>query len=101
MASIAAAPGEHDTVRALLTTKTNIASVLKDPTGQPMVVHAETQRVLKQLDLADLTKYLQTGQSEQFAKEPLIGKWQAETMGMRISAFEFTSDSMRTGGAIT
>lgn len=71
----------NDTVRALLTTKTNIASVLKDPTGQPMVVHAETQRVLKQLDLADLTKYLQTGQSEQFAKEPLIGKWQLNVSG--------------------
>ncbi|MEN9575275.1 MAG: hypothetical protein RL514_3130 [Verrucomicrobiota bacterium] len=71
----------NDTVRALLTTKTNIAFVLKDPTGQPMITHPETLRVLKQLDLADLTKFLQTGESEQFAKEPLIGKWQADANG--------------------
>ncbi len=71
----------NDAVRAVLTTKTNIAFALKEPVLQPMMVHVETQRVLKQLDYADFLKFLQTGESEQFAKEPLIGKWRADLNG--------------------
>lgn len=68
----------NETFSVMLPAKTNISVLLKDPTGRPMITHPETQRVVKELDVPDLITFLKTGKSEQFAKEPLIGKWQVD-----------------------
>lgn len=62
----------------LLPAKTNISIVLSDPTTEALMNHPEIQRVIKEVDLADLIAFLKTGQSEKYAKEPMVGKWQLD-----------------------
>lgn len=66
------------TYAPLLPAKTNVSLILKDPGTQQLIAHGEIQRVIKELDLADLMSFLQTGVSEKYAKEPLVGKWQVD-----------------------
>ncbi|PAW81550.1 MAG: hypothetical protein B9S33_16440 [Pedosphaera sp. Tous-C6FEB] len=62
----------------LLPAKTNVSLILKDPTTQQIFAHGEIQRVAKEVELPDLLNFLQTGVSEKYAKEPLVGKWQID-----------------------
>lgn len=66
------------TYAVLLPAKTNISLILKDPTTQQIFAHGEIQRVAKEVELPDLLNFLQTGVSEKYAKEPLVGKWQID-----------------------
>ena len=63
---------------AMLPAKTNVSLILNDPTTEQVMNHAEIKRVLKELDKPDLVKFLKTGRSEIFSKEPLLGKWQLD-----------------------
>lgn len=62
----------------MLPAKTNISLILKDPTTETILNHPEIQRVVKEVDMADLTAFLKTGKSEKYAKEPMVGKWQLD-----------------------
>ena len=62
----------------LLPAKTNVSVILKDPTTETLINHPEIRRVMAEVDLADLLNYLKTGQSEKYAKEPMVGKWQLD-----------------------
>lgn len=62
----------------LLPAKTNVSLILKDPATPQLIANGEIQRMIKEVDLADLANFLQTGTSEKYAKEPLVGKWQVD-----------------------
>ncbi len=62
----------------LLPARTNISLILKDPGTKQVIANGEVQRVMAELDLADLLNFLRTGGSEKYAKEPLVGKWQLD-----------------------
>lgn len=66
------------TFAPLLLAKTNVSLILKDPATPQLIAHGEIQRMIKEVDLADLANFLQTGTSEKYAKEPLVGKWQVD-----------------------
>ena len=66
------------TFAPLLPAKTNVSLILKDPATPQLIAHGEIQRMMKEVDLADLANFLQTGTSEKYAKEPLVGKWQVD-----------------------
>jgi hypothetical protein len=66
------------TFALLLPAKTNVSLILKDPATPQLIAHGEIQRMMKEVDLADLANFLQTGTSEKYAKEPLVGKWQVD-----------------------
>jgi hypothetical protein len=68
----------NSTYAVLLPAKTNVSLILKDPTTQQIFAHGEIQRVAKEVELSDLLNFLQTGMSEKYAKEPLVGKWQID-----------------------
>ncbi len=66
------------TFAPLLPAKTNVSLILKDPATPQLIANGEIQRMIKEVDLADLANFLQTGTSEKYAKEPLVGKWQVD-----------------------
>lgn len=66
----------NESYAVLLPAQTNVSLILKNPTTETIIKHPEIQRVMKELDLADLLAYLQTGKAGKFAQEPMIGKWQ-------------------------
>ncbi len=68
----------NETYSVLLPAKTNVSLILKDPTTETIINHPEIQRVMKEVDLADLLNFLKTGKSEKYAKEPMVGRWQLD-----------------------
>lgn len=71
----------NENFAVLLPVQTNVSLILKDPTADQIMAHPEVQRVLNELDLADLTAFLKTGRSEKYAAEPMVGKWQIDLAG--------------------
>ncbi len=68
----------NETYSVLLPAKTNVSVILKDPTTETIINHAEIQRVTKEVDLTDLIAFLKTGKSAKYATEPMVGKWQID-----------------------
>ena len=68
----------NETFAVLLPAQTNISLILKHPSTPTLYGNADLQRVLQELDHADLLNFLKTGRSEKYAQEPLIGRWQLD-----------------------
>ena len=68
----------NETYSVLLPARTNVSVFLKNPTTETIMNHPEIQRVIKEVDLADLISFLKTGRSEKYAKEPMVGRWQLD-----------------------
>jgi hypothetical protein len=66
----------NEAYAVMLPAQTNISLLLKDPNSSQLFNHPEIQRVVRDVDLPDLLKFFETGVSEKYAKEPLVGKWQ-------------------------
>lgn len=68
----------NDTFAVLLPAQTNVSLILKHPSLPTLCENAELQRVLKELDFADLMTFLKTGRSEKYAQEPMVGRWRLD-----------------------
>lgn len=68
----------NETLAVLLPAVTNVSLIIKHPATPTLYGNPEVQRVVGELDYADLIGFLKTGRSEKYAQEPMVGKWQLD-----------------------
>lgn len=74
----------------------NAQQIIEHPKTQAILKNDEILQELKQLDLKDLLKHLETGQSPKYESEKIIGRWQ---MHPGASLSEIKKASPNLGGA--
>ena len=62
----------------MLATQASVSQILQDPKTQGLITNEGLLAELKQIDLKDLYRYLQTGESELFGDRPILGRWEVD-----------------------
>ena len=63
---------------ALISSKTNFMTMLKDPQTQRFMKNKDLQGLYHDLDLSDVLKFAADGTSPKYEKEKLLGRWQID-----------------------